>query len=109
MGVEYRGLICVGYDYDQVEALYEECLDDSGDLKYENLYEFCEGEGLESFSPYYDADREDCIYGSSIVASNDYSYKELDMELDSSIAHELRDLYERFTMTPKAYLMAQGW
>lgn len=111
MGIEYRGVLCVGYTYEEVSDLYEKCEDANGDYKYENIYEFCEGEGLESFSPYYDADKEDCIYGKGAVVGSCYSYKEISdpLELGSNIAYQIRDMQEEFTIEPKAYIMAHGW
>lgn len=111
MGVEYRGVLCVGYTYEQAQALYEECEDENGDYKYENFYEFCDAEGLTSFSPYYDADSDDCIYGQAIVESGCYSYEEIPdpAETGSNITHQIRDLHKQFSVEPKAYIMAHGW
>lgn len=58
MGVEYRGVICVGYTLKEIESFPNYRSDD----EY-NVYKFCEDKGIDSFSPYYDADQEDCIYG----------------------------------------------
>lgn len=100
MGVEYRGVICVGYDYNQlteIEGFYDG-----------NFYEFCEDKGLNSFSPYYDADSADCIYGRVVAASPDYGFKEIG-NLDELIAEAIDNLTKEFGVIPKAYLMADGW
>lgn len=109
MGVEYRGVLCVGYTYEQAQALYEECEDENGDYKYENFYEFCEQEGLTSFSPYYDADRGACIYGDEIESSDDYSVAVVGKGLDERIKAVSDRLSKEFFLEPKAYIMAHGW
>ena len=109
MGVEYRGVICVGYTYEEVEQLYEVCLDDNGDYKYENLYEFCEGEGLTSYSPHYDADADYCIYGDEVTSSPDYHYSVVGIGLDESIKQVSDTLEATWKVKPKTYIMAHGW
>lgn len=105
MGIEYRGMLCVGYTYAQAVELYEN--HESED--YEDFYEFCEGEGLDSFSPYYDADREDCIFGYEVAASRDYSVSEVIISLDDKIEKLSDELDEKFFKKPSAYIMAHGW
>lgn len=109
MGVEYRGVLCVGYTYEQAQALYEECLDDGGNFKYDDIYDFCEGVGLTSYSPYFDADVEDCIYGDEVEASNDYNYAVVGENVDQRIKEVRERLKKEFLITPKAYIMAHGW
>lgn len=110
MGIEYRGVLCVGYTYEQAQALYE---------KYENekegltdcveFYVFCEQQGLTSFSPYYDADKEHCIYGDEIESSDDYCYAQVGKGLDERIKAVSDRLSKEFFLEPKAYIMAHGW
>lgn len=109
MGIEYRGVLCVGYTYEQAQALYEECEDENGDYKYENFYDFCEAEGLTSFSPYYDADKSACIYGDEIESSDDYCYAVVDKGVDERIKAVSDRLSKEFFLEPKAYIMAHGW
>lgn len=102
MGIEYRGVVCVGYNHDQVENLMEE-------VDYEEgVYEFYESHNLESFSPYYDADYEDCIYGLAVAKSGDYQYSEVS-GMDARIVQVQDKLLKQFGIQPKAYLMAHGW
>ena len=108
MGVEYRGVLCVGYTYDQVKDLYEKCEDENGDYKYENIYEFCEGEGLTSYSPYFDADAEDCIYGDQVESSNDYCYALVGDNVDQRIKEVSDRLEKEFFIKPQPYIMAHG-
>lgn len=109
MGVEYRGVLCVGYTYKEAEQLYESCEDENGDYKYEDFYDFCEEEELTSYSPYYDASKEHCIYGDAIESSGDYSYEVVSDELDERIRSAAYSLKERFGVMPKTYIMAHGW
>lgn len=108
MGVEYRGVLCVGYTYDQVKDLYEKCEDENGDYKYENIYEFCEGESLTSYSPYYDADAEDYIYGDQVESSNDYCYALVGDNVDQRIKEVSDRLEKEFFIKPQPYIMAHG-
>lgn len=103
MSVEYRGVICIGYTLEEIEYLPNYRSNDEHDV-----YEFCEDRGLDSFSPYYDADAEDCIYGRKVVASPDYGIKEVG-NLDELIAEAKDNLEKEFGVVPKAYLMAHGW
>lgn len=109
MGVEYRGVLCVGYTYEEVSDLYEKCEDATGDYKYENIYEFCEGEGLTSYSPYYDADKASCIYGEEVESSDDYRYSECEKNIDGRVQEVCDRLEKEFFVKPKTYIMAHGW
>ena len=102
MGIEYRGVVCVGYNHDQIENLM-------GEVEYEEgVCEFYESNALESFSPYYDADREDCIYGLIAFKSGDYWMVEVS-DVDNKIKELQGKLLKQFGIQPTAYLMAQGW
>lgn len=98
MGIEYRGQLCVGYNYDQMTQVVEE-FGNGGD--YEEL-------GFERFSPYFDADSDDCIYGYSIARSDDYSYNNVSQEQLDSIEGVKRAMYLKFLITPHLYIMAEG-
>ena len=100
MGVEYRGVICVGYTLEEIENLPNYASDEEN-----GVYEFCEDKGLDSF---YDADSEYCIYGRKVEASPDYGIKEV-ANLDELIAEAKDNLTKEFGVVPKAYLMAYGW
>lgn len=102
MGIDYRGVVCVGYNYDQMENLMEE-------VEYtEGISEFYESQNLNPFSPYYDAGSDDCIYGLAVAKTGDYQYLEVS-ELDVKIAEAQDKLLKQFGIQPKAYLMAHGW
>ena len=67
MGIEYRGVLCVGYDWEEIEELMDTFpLNESLDW-----YEWYEENNLQAFSPYFDADKEHCIYGIEVVGSDD--------------------------------------
>lgn len=103
MGIDYRGQLCVGYTYEEVQEL----MDKAG---FEgDYYDFIEQEGLSSFGPYFDADKEDCIYGHTAVQSYDYSFVEVDVDKVGGVARHLKDgLLIEYGIEPKAYIMAQG-
>lgn len=103
MGVEYRGVICVGYTLEEIESFPNYATDEE-----HGVYEFCENLGLEQFAPFYDDDVENCIYGREVVASPDYFHTVVG-NLDELIAEAKDNLSKEFGVVPKAYLMAQGW
>lgn len=100
MGVSYNGQLCVGYKYDQLEQIVEEF--GNGDIEdYEQL-------GFEMFQPHYDADREDSIFGVSVVSTDSYSYG---VVTDSKLAKASilkQKLYHKYLVTPFVYIMAEG-
>ncbi|MNF96599.1 hypothetical protein D3C84_793940 [compost metagenome] len=75
----------------------------------EGPYEWCEENGVSSYSPYYDADHEDCIFGNSVATSGDYSYAEVQPGLDERIQQVQSRLLKQFGKQPKVYIMAHGW
>lgn len=105
MGIEYRGVIVVGYDWDEVNKIY----DAVNTYEELDLYDFCEERGLESFSPYYDADQSDCIHGLKVTGSQDYSYADIDLELVHAKVKLLKaELLDEFGVEAGVYIMAQG-
>lgn len=103
MGVDYRGQLCVGYTYEEVQELIDKA-DFAG-----SVYDFVEEEGLDSFGPYFDADEDDCIFGHSVTQSSDYSHRQVDTDKIATLAQSLKDnLLSEYGIEPKAYIMAQG-
>lgn len=108
MGISYQGVLCVGYTYKEIEELYEKCLEDNGDYTYDDTQALVEDLELDIYSPYYDADWEDCIYGEAVVRSNDYSCAEVSKESLSHI-EQISERLEKVThLKPKIYIMAYG-
>jgi hypothetical protein len=108
MGIEYRGVIVVGYDWDEVNQVYDAAGEANPDQELD-LYDFCEERGLESFSPYYDADQYDCIHGLKVTGSQDYSYADIDLELVQAKVKVLKaELLNEFGVEAGVYIMAQG-
>lgn len=99
MGVEYRGAIVIGYDYDEALQIAQTLgLDDVEDLQFE------------MFAPSYDGPPEYSIFGQYLAKSGDYDYIEFDTEDVDNTAKVLADEYEaNFGIRPRVYLMAQGW
>lgn len=101
MGISYRGVITVGYTHDQAQKLYEL----SGQ---EDFGDWVEGQDLEQCGPYYDADREDCIYGIIVAKSYSYWMAELDGDLPVLIGTTQVELTQKYGEQPSVYLMAEG-
>jgi len=106
MGIDTQAVIVVGYTYDEIYSVFNE-------IEYEIEYdidftEWCEDNELESISPYYDASREDCLFGTVIFTTGDYSYETLDINelVTKDIIEELAD---KFGKVPNVYLSPYVW
>ena len=109
MGITYRGVLVVGYDYEEFEEIYNQFKIDNK-TEAEDLYEFWEEMSFERFSPYYDADDGDCIYGKEVATSPDYSVRELSAEnLNNNIFAAEEVLEDSTGFAPRLYIMANGW
>lgn len=104
MGVEYRGVLIVGYTHSQIESMVE-AIDPEADLM-----DFVEEADLDYAGPYYDACRTDCIFGRIVAKSGTYSTRELDaFALDELITAVFDELTAEWGVTPKLYIMAEGY
>lgn len=72
MSTSYHAAIVYGLPYELANSL----IDNLNDL-------IDEGE-IDTFSPYYDAARTDCLIGVEIQRSPDYGYREVDVQNDES-------------------------
>lgn len=99
MGVEYKGAIVVGYTYDEALQIAEGLgLEAVGDLAFD------------MYSPSYDGDEDESIFGQRIEKTWAYMYNEIDLEDLDNTAKVLSDEWEgNFGVRPKVYLMAQGY
>lgn len=98
MSIEYRGVIVIGYNYD-------EAFDIATKMGLETLHRL----PFDMYQPSYDAPVEYSIFGTSLVKSGDYDYTWFDPEDMDNTAKGLSDEYEEnFGIRPKVYLMAQG-
>ena len=99
MGIEYRGVIVIGYDYDEASQIAETLgLDDVDELSFD------------MFQPGYDAPSGESIFGTELVKSGDYDYTWFDPEDVDNTSRIITDEYEaKYGIRPKVYLMAQGW
>ena len=103
MSVEYCGVICVGYEYqDFIEIIGGETGSD--------IYDFCETNGIQWFSPYFDARYEDCIFGYEVLNSGGYSYEVIgDVGGTAAIQAGKLEKLLNTAKEAKTYLMAHGW
>lgn len=62
MGVDTRAVIVVGYTYDEICEVYYKW-EESIEVVDGYFYAWCEDNDLEIISPYYEAIKEDCLYG----------------------------------------------
>lgn len=104
MGVEYRGVMIVGYTHSQMEDMVE-AIDPDADLM-----DFVEEADLDYAGPYYDACRTDCIFGRVVAKSGTYSTREVNAEnLEANIRYVTDELAAEWGIRPKLYIMAEGF
>lgn len=102
MGIDTQAVIVVGYTYDEIYSVFNEIEDDI------DFTEWCEDNELESISPYYDASREDCLFGTVIFTTGDYQFGELNVgQLDIIDAEQ--ELIDKFGEAPSVYLSPYVW
>jgi len=102
MGIDTQAVIVVGYTYDEIYSVFNEIEDDI------DFTGWCEDNELESISPYYDASRDDCLFGIRIYSTGCYSFKALDInELD--ITGTQQELATKFSIVPTVYLSPYVW
>lgn len=110
MSTEYRGVIVVGYEKLDIEDTLAGF--PGSRLGWEN-YDFgdrCDALDLERFSPYVDADCEDCVFGYPVFECRGYQHSVISLSAQEAKAQQLVvDLENKFGVKPKIYLMAQGW
>lgn len=114
MGVEYRGVIIVGYTREEFEQCIENVNWDQyfnvDDYEVPDFHDAVEFLSIDQAGPYYDADTSDCIFGDIVKRSGTYAVRELDArELLEGIAACTAELQRQFGLTPKLYLMAEGF
>lgn len=99
MGVEYKGAIVLGYDYDTAVVIAEDLgLEEVGDLAFD------------MYSPSYDGTEDESIFGQRIETTWAYMYNEINLEdLDNTVRVMSDEWEANFGVRPKVYLMAQGY
>lgn len=105
MGAEYSGRLAIGYTVDEFNTIVEKAGVDEG-MSY---YDKAEAVGLRKFSPYYDADYDDCIYGRSIAGGDTYSATTVDIEQLDNVRKMAAEMVEEFGIKPDIYIMAEGY
>jgi len=112
MGIDTSAVIVVGYTCDEIESKYEDYLanfdeDSEGytDGTPLDFYDWRYYYDLDSVSPYYDASKDDCLYGRIVYVSGDYSYSKFNIDVDG-IKEVVQILKNELGIEPKVYLSA---
>lgn len=110
MGIEYRGQLCVGYDYGELESLIINNQDRFEGIDVDELSsrEKAEVLGMGKFAPYYDADMDDCIYGWSITRGDDYSATRVRTKDLQAVEGTIQTMTDEYGLVPSIYIMAEG-
>ena len=102
MGIDTRAVIVVGYTYDEIYEVYQKC-EDAVDFNY-----WCEDNKLEMISPYYDANSENCLFGTVIFTTDNYQFGKLNVgQLDIIDAEQ--ELMDKFGEAPSVFLSPYVW
>lgn len=94
MGIEYKAVVLVGVPWQDVP-------EDVRDRLEEDFEEFS------IISPYYDADRADCLVGIVVNQTRDYNYSQLDLDR-SKVAKAFKSVKEQLGVDGKLYLSPHG-
>lgn len=110
MGVEYRGVLVVGYDQDELNNLVEinPHVFEGVDVEDLSSREKAEAFGFQSYSPYYDADMADRIYGWTIARSDDYSATRVRIKDLQGVEGTIQNMTDEHGLIPSVYIMAEG-
>lgn len=98
MGIDMRAVLAVGVTYGELT-----------DEQKAQIEEYGEVDGMNSFSPYFDADSEDHIYGLLVIQSNDYSARQILDDLDPKIREAKEALLTKFGLVGRTYLVPYVW
>ena len=64
---------------------------------------------LSRFAPHFDADCEDCIFGTEVCGTYDYSFSMIDLnDVAESVLLETPELMSSIRTEPNLYFMAQS-
>lgn len=104
MGIDIGSALVVGLPYKDIYEVYES----SVDTTEVPFYNWLEEKDISRFSPYYDADYQDCVFGFK-VAGTDYTYDEVDEDYDDTISM-LRSKFHKITgKVAEMYITTNVW
>ena len=95
MGVYYKAVIFYGLPFDEL------------DVESDWLEEQIDDGEIEVCPRYFDADREDCLFGYFIVTGPDYGALEISTVMDC--AKKARDFEKLFGKQGRLFLSTCGW
>jgi hypothetical protein len=101
MGIYYQAAIVVGLPYEELDNA----------VGGERFNEILENDDPRRWSPYYDSDLDDCIFGIRAMRTDDYSYEEVTVpEIDAAVSKARMKWHEMFPdILPKVFLMPYGY
>ena len=95
MGIDYKAVIFYGLPFDEL------------DVENDKLEEQIDDGEIEVCPCYFNADREDCLFGYFMVTGPDYGAVELSTVMD--YAKEARDFEKLFGKQGRLFLSTCGW
>ena len=95
MGIDYKAVIFYGLPFDEL------------DVENDKLEEQIDDGEIEVCPCYFNADREDCLFGYFMVTGHDYGAVELSTVMD--YAKEARDFEKLFGKQGRLFLSTCGW
>ena len=105
MGIDIGSALVVGLPYEGIFEAYTTSGYSSAEYPF---YNWLEDKDISRFSPYYDADYQDCVFGFK-VAGTDYTYDELEHDYTDSIDRLRSKFYNLTGKVAKLYVTANVW
>jgi len=105
MGIDTGSALVVGLPYKEMFFVY---MEDQSPAEDADFYDWVYGKDMSVFSPYYDADGEDCLFGFK-VAGTDYTYGELEDNYEDTISMLRSKFYKLTGKVAKVYVTANVW
>lgn len=104
MGIYTSAKIVVGYTFEEATEIYDKYLDGlTPDDYISDFSDWKEDNDLDSVSPYYDANYDSCLFGTTVLSSRDYSYELLNID-EKEIKDITQKMTEQYGIEPKVYL-----
>ena len=101
MGIDIGSALVVGLPYEDICEVYKSSVD-STEVPF---YNWTEEKDISRFSPYYDADYQDCVFGFK-VAGTHYTYDEVGEDYVNSVNTYSNIFYKLTGLKPKLYVTA---
>jgi len=105
MGIDIGSALVVGLPYEDVYEAHTTSGDSCAEYSFDD---WLDDKHISRFSPYYDANYQDCVFGFK-VAGTDYTYDELEDNYADTIDRLRSKFYKLTGKVAKVYVTADVW